>query len=149
MKRALDFRKDDRCSGIPRNYFLCDGKEVYNIAKTLSTESSHGQKKINQSSEGNKTTDKRMNKLADSPDRAAALLFMNSSTSFKKKQIEKSGREPPSNSLALSDYQRFIIEGPRCTDGSFVLTTESHLSHHQRLLFPSQSSDQLVRHLQR
>jgi hypothetical protein len=146
-KRSIDFRKDDRCSGIPRNYFLCNGEEVYNVSKTLSRDHSHSDLQNLQKKNHN---EKKMNKLWDCPDRAAALLVFNP-TNHIKKQTERKDRELNSfgSSTPLSDYHRFIIEGPRCTDGSYVPTTQSHLTHHQRLLFPSQSSDQLVRHLQR
>jgi hypothetical protein len=172
-KRNLDFRKDRRTSGIPRNYFLCDG-EVNNISDILNgnkpalLSSSLKIKKTTSFSStppvttgtstpttGNETkqtlTDKKL-KLCDSPDRAAALLFLKQTNAPRPDPLQPRPRNQKTGqnlNAQLKEYHKFIVEGPRCTDGSFVTTLQSQSIHRRQLLFPSQNADELVRHLQR
>ena len=171
-KKKLDFRRDHRTSGIPRNYFLCNG-EVTNISDTLNerrspyssfpapSSSSKVQTTISSTTRGDVTKEReriinndseRKLKLCDSPDRAGALLFVkqtNPPPSSSMTQSKNMKKKSPILNSQLKEYEKFMIEGPRCTDGSYVMTLESQAKNRRQLLFPCQSKDKLVCHLQR
>lgn len=146
-KRIIDFRQDDRNTGIPRNYFLING-DVYNIStmldEKLTTKVSNTRGSSSTTTRiGNKTSSSSSSslQLCDSPDRAGALLFVEIQ---KKKKHEKKRMDE-----RLKDYHRFILEGPKTTDGSYISTLENQTIHGRKLLFPSYSTDQIVKNLQR
>lgn len=172
-KKTLDFRRDHRTSGIPRNYFLCNGK-VTNISDALNERRSASSSKVQTSISSTtsplvtkereriiKNDSEKTLKLCDSPDRAGALLFVQQTNhpspplplhlppSSSITQSKTMKRKSPILNSQLKEYEKFILEGPRCTDGSYVMTLESQANNRRQLLFPCQSKDKLVCNLQR
>jgi hypothetical protein len=127
-RKVLDFRRDDRSSGIPRNYFLYNG-DVINAGDAVQDASILTPPK----------PVKQAVKLQNSPDRAAALLFM---PSLK--------RDPQRiHKLPSQEYHTFLVEGPRVTDGSYRKTKEELLANHGQSCLPRRRGDKIVSKIQR
>mmetsp|Transcript_26610 Transcript_26610/g.39539 ORF Transcript_26610/g.39539 Transcript_26610/m.39539 type:complete len:134 (-) Transcript_26610:94-495(-) len=120
---------ETRKSGIPRNYFLFNGV-VLNSRESIA----------------DKTVIKRavypdsgvIPKLCNSPERAAKLM--------RKERSQVLSTPSP----ASERYRRFVVEGPRITDGSFIPELSAMASSRSRtLLLPSHNKDKLLCNLQR
>ena len=127
-RRQIDFRNDTRDSGIPRNYFIYNGSVVNAAASPAELK-----KVITQ------RPDPRPVELYNSPDRASTLIF---SEHIHRKMTPQISQDP--------SFRKFVVEGPRISDGSYVETIEEKaVNRSRRLLLPSYNKDMMVHKLQR
>mmetsp|Transcript_17230 Transcript_17230/g.28830 ORF Transcript_17230/g.28830 Transcript_17230/m.28830 type:complete len:147 (+) Transcript_17230:44-484(+) len=137
-KKADEQKVVLRNTGIPRNYFLVDGNvinarsELEEIREKFPSAKDRARKRREDAKAG-------LVDLINAPERAAALV---------RSAHDKTSKRTP-YITGDSDYRRFVTEGARITDGSYVENRDDRLREVSSKFVPRTVGHRLVHKLQR